>query len=252
MRRVNRNNKTAKWLTSLLAGLAVAVLMMAFSAGLVAAHTTTVTKSDPAADAVLATAPAQVMAQFSEELDTKGSTMIVKDAAGKQVSDGNGKVDLNDANHQTMLAALPATLADGVYTVAWHALLTDGDASDGSFKFTVQGGEPLKVSAPAQAATAAPTAAITATVVATDAPVATAAPTLAATAAATVAPTAAAAPTAEPTTAAAPAAQPTAATPGKLPVTGAPGSPLLIWLAVALLAVVAGAFLSLRLRRTPR
>ena len=37
-----------------------------------------------------------------------------------------------------MIATVAAPLADGAYTVNWHAVLTDGDASDGSFTFTVQ------------------------------------------------------------------------------------------------------------------
>lgn len=101
------------------------------------AHEVTLVRSDPVDGAVLAESPAQVVAQFGEELDTQGSTMIILDAAGHQVSDGDGKVDLNDPDHATMIATLAAPLAQGAYTVKWHALLTDGDASDGSFGFFV-------------------------------------------------------------------------------------------------------------------
>lgn len=120
--------------------LSVLVMLVLFtlSATIVSAHETTVTNSDPADGAVVGTSPAQVTAQFSEELDTQGSTMIVVDASGAQVSDGEGKVDLDDPDHATMIATLSVPLADGVYTVQWHALLTDGDASDGSFSFTVK------------------------------------------------------------------------------------------------------------------
>jgi methionine-rich copper-binding protein CopC len=123
---------------SRLAAALVTLILLAFPAAMASAHEATVMDSDPAGGATVAQSPAQVTAQFSEELDTQGSTMIVLDAAGHRVSDGEGKVDLNDPDHAIMIAALPAPLPDGVYTVQWHALLTDGDAGDGSFSFTVQ------------------------------------------------------------------------------------------------------------------
>ena len=128
-----------------LASLA-AVVILSLSAALALAHDATVTKSDPADGATLNKSPAQVVAQFSEELVTKSSTMKVVNSGGEPVSDGNGRVDLNDPDHKTMIAAISRPLADGAYTVQWHALLTDGDASDGAFGFTVKSG-----AAPAQA-----------------------------------------------------------------------------------------------------
>ena len=146
--------------------------MVALSATIVAAHTTTITKADPAVDSTVTQSPAQVTVQFSEEVVSQGSTMKVLDASGKQVSEGDGKLDLNDPNHQIMLATLPNALPDGVYTVAYHVLLTDGDATDDSYKFTVKStGDPAAQQA---TATIVPTAA--ATVVPTVAP--TTAPTL--------------------------------------------------------------------------
>ena len=121
--------------------LAVALLsalaLLALTVTMAAAHTTEVTHSDPADGSIVTKSPDQVVAQYSEELDTTGSTIRVMDAAGRQVSDGDGQVDLDDADHKIMIAAIGEPLASGEYTVAWHAVLTDGDASDGTFKFTV-------------------------------------------------------------------------------------------------------------------
>ena len=64
-----------------LASLAV-VIVLALSAALALAHDTSVTQSDPAGGATLSTSPAQVVAQFSEELVTKSSTMKVLNAGG--------------------------------------------------------------------------------------------------------------------------------------------------------------------------
>lgn len=132
------------------------VLLLALSTAIALAHETTVTSSQPAAGSTVTAAPAQVSATFDEELDTQGSTMQVLDASGHQVSEGNGHVSLDDAEHQTLLASLPAALAEGVYTVKWHAVLTDGDASEGEFKFGVQAqGKSLLPAEPAQASAAA-------------------------------------------------------------------------------------------------
>jgi methionine-rich copper-binding protein CopC len=97
------------WLVAML----MCLVIVSLSITLVAAHSATVTNSDPADGATLMRSPSQVLAQFDEELDTDGSTMKVTDAAGKQVSEGNGKVDLNDPEHQKMIALLPKPLAVG-------------------------------------------------------------------------------------------------------------------------------------------
>jgi copper resistance protein C len=152
-------------LDGLLASFTV-MIILALSAAVALAHDATVTQSDPAEGATVNTSPAQVVAQFSEELVTKSSTMKVVNAGGEQVSDGNGRVDLNDPDHKTMIATLLKPLADGAYTVQWHALLTDGDASDGTFGFTVKSGAaPARsvatvapAATPAMTATAVPTA----------------------------------------------------------------------------------------------
>jgi methionine-rich copper-binding protein CopC len=105
-------------------------------AGAVLAHEVILTKSDPADGAVLDQAPAQVRASFNEEMQTGESTLRVVDASGQPVDLGDGGVDLDDAYHASMLASLPS-LPDGAYTVRWHVVLLDGDASDGEFTFYV-------------------------------------------------------------------------------------------------------------------
>jgi copper resistance protein C len=215
-----------KWMVGLTLALAAALLMV----GLAAAHNTTITKADPADGSTIAKSPAQVMVQFSEELDTKQSTMKVMDAAGKQVSDGNGKVDLNDANHKTMLATLPAALPDDVYTVQYHAMLTDGDATDGTLKFTVKAAAPVA---------ADPTATI----------VPAAAPTVTTTMTATTTATTAMTTTTTPTTAVTTTAVTTkTTTPATLPTTGRNGAAI-AWLLAGLAAISLVLGLTLRSRR---
>jgi copper resistance protein C len=109
------------------------------------AHGIEVLRSDPTHGVELAQSPSQVKVWFSEEMQTKESTLQVYNERGIRFDDGKGGVDLDDPDHASMKVNL-ADLPVGVYTVKWHALLTDGDVADGQFRFAV--GQPM----PAEAA----------------------------------------------------------------------------------------------------
>jgi methionine-rich copper-binding protein CopC len=231
---------------SRLPAVLVALALMALSVTIAAAHTTTIVKADPAVGSTVAKSPPQVMVQFSEEVVSKGSTMKVVDASGKQVSQGDGHLDLNDPNHQTMLASLLSSpLPDGVFTVKYHVILTDGDATDDSYKFTVKSADSAVVqqatatAAPPPAPATTPTAA--ATVAATQAVTATAATTAMSSAVVTA------------TLPAAATVQPAAArTPAALPTTGGSGGVGFSWPLAALGVILIALGLTARLRRSAR
>jgi methionine-rich copper-binding protein CopC len=129
--------------------LLFALLLAAFTYTFASAHEVEVLKSDPADGVSLEASPAQVAVWFSEELQTKVSTLRVFNQNGQQVDSQDGGVDLDDPDHASMRVSLPA-LTDGVYIVRWHVVLTDGDASDGEFSFAVGDGAipyPVAVSA---------------------------------------------------------------------------------------------------------
>ncbi len=114
-----------------------AAFLFAFSHSLrVQAHEVEPETSQPAAGAVLSDLPAEVVLVFPEELEEQGSSLQVLDASGAALAITGGGVDLNDAQHATLRAALPA-LAEGVYQVNWTIVLTDGDESSGSYHFGV-------------------------------------------------------------------------------------------------------------------
>src|SRR5512143_2844647 len=132
-------------LFSILAALGLIVLMSAVAL----AHAKFV-KSDPAPDSTVMTAPLTVTIWFDEELDTKQSSIKVTDAGGAQADLGNSKVNLNERTQMTV--GLKSPLANGVYTVSWHAVTADdGGITDGQFKFTVAASAPT--TAPTLAAT---------------------------------------------------------------------------------------------------
>lgn len=120
-----------------LKALAMALLVSIWLVAVVSAHGPEVLqKTEPADGAVLEQSPAQVTAWFSDELDTKLSTLQVFDSTGRQVDNGDGGVDLNDPDHATLLVSLPA-LPAGEYTARWTVTLDDGDSVKGEFTFRV-------------------------------------------------------------------------------------------------------------------
>jgi copper transport protein len=91
--------------------------------------------SDPAAGAVLATSPAQVLLTFTESPDPKLSSIQVLDSTGRTVS--TAKADPVPGNPVQLVLPLPK-LPDGAYTVAWRTVSkVDGHVIAGSFAFGV-------------------------------------------------------------------------------------------------------------------
>ncbi len=137
----------------------------------------------PAPGTAVATAPSEVRCWFTEEIDSKASTLVIADANGARVDNNDGHLDLNDPDHKQMFATVKP-LATGVYKVTWHTVTTDDNGiSDGVFYFGVgQVAVPTNAPTPASEATGSSAAS-------TPAPAAGATPTIAPTAVVTVAPT---------------------------------------------------------------
>jgi copper resistance protein C len=122
--------------------------------GTVSAHAELVS-STPEAGSTVKAAPATVVARFSEKVGSAGSTIVVKDAQGAEVSSGAATIDSADASGKTMVVNLKSGLGDGTYTVEWTTVSgADGDKESGSFKFTVSSG--ASSASPAPSASAQP------------------------------------------------------------------------------------------------
>ncbi len=233
--------------------MAMIAVIAAVGASGVAAHAQIKT-ADPAANAVVPTAPAQVTLTFSEETSPTKSGGSVTNASGATVSTGF-KVDLN-ARTQMTIPLMP-NLPGGVYTVKWNSF-TDDDSgmANGTFTFTVQAAAPTTGTAPSAASAVVGTVAASPTT----ASAATIAPTT--TRAATVSPTATTAPAA--TTAVATGiggGTTTTSTAATLPATGkgdgGVGSPWMLWSAligigIGAMALAAGLGIRLRAARARR
>ncbi len=92
--------------------------------------------SSPHVGAVVTTSPKQVKVWFDGELEPVFSTLVVKNAHDKPVSQGKGRVDAGD--HKLLETALPATLTAGTYTVYWSVIAHDGHHTAGHFTFTMK------------------------------------------------------------------------------------------------------------------
>ena len=91
--------------------------------------------SSPTPGSIVARAPAEVRAYFSEKVEPRFSSIRVFDTAGQRMDSGPARVDSLDARALTVALA---PLGDGVYTVSWQALsAVDGHTSTGSFSFAV-------------------------------------------------------------------------------------------------------------------
>lgn len=113
-----------------LAGLCAAVLLAPIEAS---AHAH-LDHSQPAAGSHLPKPPGKVTIWFTEALEGKFSTIVVKDAKDGAVQDGKATVDPgNSAQLQVKLKPLPA----GTYKVQWRVLSVDTHRSQGEFSFQV-------------------------------------------------------------------------------------------------------------------
>jgi methionine-rich copper-binding protein CopC len=115
-------------------------------------------RSDPAADAVLPAAPAEVHIWFSQELFRReGANMIkVSGPDGARVDGGDTQIDDDDRKHA--FVSLQPNLPPGFYTVSWRNLsVEDGHEGSGEFSFTVEpaAGEAAPQSSPPAAQQAA-------------------------------------------------------------------------------------------------
>lgn len=143
------------WLVGVLA-LASALGVSVLFAGIASAHASYVS-SDPAAGAVLATAPTSVTVHFAENVNPAGANGIPSslvayheleakntlsfDEEAKIVSVGQTQYPLSDA--KSMSIAIQGD-GDGIYAVFWHTVSADdGDPDSGVFFFGVGSGNVL-------------------------------------------------------------------------------------------------------------
>jgi copper transport protein len=114
------------WLVAILASFTLAQSLWAHAV---------LDRSEPAANASLAEAPAEIRLWFTEPLEPAFSSITLRDSNGATVETPGSQIDPADPYQMVLpLDALP----DGLYTVVWQVVSNaDGHPSDGSFPFVV-------------------------------------------------------------------------------------------------------------------
>lgn len=115
----------------LAASMGLALCLAAADAAL--AHASLV-RATPAAGSTLSAAPAEVTLRFSERIEPAFSSVVVRDADGKQIDKGDTRVD--KADRAVMRISLPP-LSPGLYKVEWRATSADTHRTNGDFTFKV-------------------------------------------------------------------------------------------------------------------
>jgi copper transport protein len=122
-----------RWSISLVGAVFVVVVGLLAAAGTAFAHAELLSSS-PANQELLTESPTEIGLQFTESVDPiePGIRLIAADGDHVEI----GAVD-QSAGTDRMRAAVPATLADGTYVVAWQAVSADSHRVRGSFTFSV-------------------------------------------------------------------------------------------------------------------
>jgi methionine-rich copper-binding protein CopC len=112
-------------------GLVIAAVLAAAAAAHAHAH---LDRASPAAGATLTVAPTEVTLHFTQQLEPKFSTIVVRDAAGKQVDKGDPRVSGEDLS---VLKVSLQPLGSGSYKVEWRVISVDTHATKGEYSFRV-------------------------------------------------------------------------------------------------------------------
>jgi methionine-rich copper-binding protein CopC len=91
--------------------------------------------ADPKVGASVSIAPVRVRIWFDSNLEPLFSTIIVQDASGKKVDNGDGRVSPVD---DTLLEVGLPTLSAGTYRVIWNVVARDGHRTSGDYTFTIR------------------------------------------------------------------------------------------------------------------
>ena len=113
--------------------LALTIALFGTTAAFAHAH---LIRAVPPDKAVVATAPTVLTLKFSEGVALKFTGVEITGPDKKAVTLGAESLDPKD---DTLLTVpLAGALGAGSYSVAWHALSTDGHKSSGTYAFTVK------------------------------------------------------------------------------------------------------------------
>ena len=89
----------------------------------------------PAVGSTVTTAPSELDLTFTEGVNLKFTGVKVTGPNKAAVQTGDATLMDGDV---TLMVPISGALGRGLYTVAWHALSTDGHKTNGTYTFTVK------------------------------------------------------------------------------------------------------------------
>ncbi len=113
-------------------GVALAAVLAVLLPGAPAWAHNALVDAQPAKNAKLTEAPAEVKLSFLQKLNPEFTTIVVSDAAQQKIA-----ADPPAVAGKTGTLILSAPLANGDYTVAYQVVSTDGHTVKGSYRFSV-------------------------------------------------------------------------------------------------------------------
>ncbi len=116
--------------------LAALILMAGSFVTSVASAHPKLTVTNPPTGAVIASSPKELRLSFNEGVMPKFSGVEVKNEKGQKVQTGQAVAD--PADKKQLVVPLSTVLADGTYTVEWHAVSDDTHRVKGSYSFTIK------------------------------------------------------------------------------------------------------------------
>lgn len=91
--------------------------------------------SIPAADASVTVPPLELAFHFTEQVEPAFTGVTLRDTSGVVVP--TGATTLDTADPTAIAVPIQSGLADGRYTVGWHAVALDGHKTSGTYDFIV-------------------------------------------------------------------------------------------------------------------
>ena len=115
---------------------AVALAALLFGAGVAWGHAF-LERAEPRVGSTVKSAPSQVRAWFTQDLEPAFSTLEVVNEKGDRVDRGPAQVD---GGSRTLLRVPLKPLAPGAYRVKWRVLSIDTHVTGGDFTFRIADG----------------------------------------------------------------------------------------------------------------
>jgi copper transport protein len=147
----HRGRRLARRVCGLLGALTVAGIALAATAPAASAHATLLFTS-PAADSAVPVSPTAITLTFNEQVTLVGTPVTLAGPGGRKIAVGAAR---EGGARSVVMASVAGRLPDGVYTVSWQVISSDGDVVGSQFSFAV-GPAPAALGSVAAAAPSTP------------------------------------------------------------------------------------------------